>query len=118
MKLIFLTLAALLVGPVLATAQTTENVDIVVTHGTQCAGGPTISVDNPTPMAGAPISVTVACGPGNPGDFVQLVIDHNRNALGPQFYLNGATGGTFTLTAPNVISDRPTYYAAAFYANG
>jgi hypothetical protein len=118
MKLILFTLAALSFAPLLATAQTTKNVDIVVTHGTSCAGGPTISVNNPTPMAGAPVAVTVACGPGNPGDFVQLVIDHNRNALGPQFYLNGATGGTFTLTSPNVISDRPTYYAAAFYANG
>jgi hypothetical protein len=114
MKLILLALAALLVGPVLATAQTTENVDIVVTHGTSCAGGPTISTDNYAPTAGSTVHVTVACGPGNPKDYVQFALAADFQAYGPYIYLNGATGGTFAFTIPNVSQDRPAQYKAFF----
>jgi hypothetical protein len=115
MKLILLALAALLVGPVLVTAQTTENVDIVVTHGASCAGGPIISTDNSTPTAGSTVHVTVSCGPGNPKDYVQLAIDVNRESFNPYIYMNGATSGTFQFTAPNVASDRPVSYVALLY---
>jgi hypothetical protein len=40
MKRLLLALAALLVGSVPAEAQTTQDVDITVTHGTACTGGP------------------------------------------------------------------------------
>ena len=96
-----------------------HSLSIVVTHdsGNSCANGPTISVDNPAPAAGSMINVTVACGPGNQKDFVQLAIDYNRQAFGPYFYLNGATSGTFSFTIPQVAQDRPAYYVAGFYAN-
>ena len=46
MKRLLLALAALLVGSVPAEAQTTQDVDITVTHGTACKG-PTVAVAEP-----------------------------------------------------------------------
>jgi hypothetical protein len=120
MKLIILALAALLVGPVrpvLAPVQTTKDVDITVTHGGTPCTGPTISVDNPTPAAGAPMNVTVACGPGNPKDFVQFSADYNNTGAGPWVYLNGAKSATLQFSAPNAKVDRPIGYFATFFAN-
>jgi hypothetical protein len=78
---------------------------------------PTVTVDNPTPTAGSVVNVTVCGGPGNAKDFVQLAINYNRQAFGPFFYLNGATGGTFSFTIPQIAQDRPASYVALFNAN-
>jgi hypothetical protein len=117
MKLILLALAALLVGPVLATAQSTKNIDITVTHGNSCAGGPTVSVVEPTAPAGSTIHVNFACGPGNQKDWISLVTAPTNQGNSPIQYVNGATSGTLTFTAPNATSDRDLQYIASFQSN-
>jgi hypothetical protein len=109
----------LFAGTAAAQTSTTLDVPIVVTHGalSSCANGPTISVDNPTPAAGSTINVTVACGPGNQKDYVQLTIYPNKEYVGRFVYLNGATNGTFQLPIPQVVQDRPASYVAVFNVN-
>jgi hypothetical protein len=117
MKRLLLALAALLVGSVPAEAQTTQDVDITVTHGTACTGGPTVAVAEPAAPAGSTIHVNFACGPGNQKDWISLVTASNHQGNSPLQYVNGATSGTLIFTAPNAASDRDLQYIASFQSN-
>ena len=94
-------------------------VDVVgMPPGGGCSGtNPAVSVDNPTPNAGSTINVTVCNGPGNQLDYIQLILDPNKNYVGPFVYLNGAKSGSFQLTIPVTAQDRPAGYAVAFNSN-
>jgi hypothetical protein len=116
MKRLLLALAALLVGSVPAEAQTTQDVDITVTHGTACKG-PTVAVAEPAAPAGSTIHVNFACVPRQPERLDQPCNGLHHQGNSPLQYVNGATSGTLIFTAPNAASDRDLQYIASFQSN-
>src|SRR6202030_4437354 len=99
---------------------TSQNVDIIVTHGAPptgscpCAAGntPNVCVNTPVVAANQSVSISWACGPSNVNSFIDLInppqTDSAGQALIAAYYsiLGGAASGTITLTAPNAKVDR------------
>ena len=105
---------------------TSQNVDIIVTHGScPCAAGntPNVCVNTPTVAANQPLSISWACGPSNAKSYIALINSLQTTAAGqallqPYYSIvSGAASGTVTLTAPNAKVDRDEPWYVALYQN-